>query len=217
MKIIIFKIHICGMSNRNISRKIMIYKPFKTITKFLCFNRCLQDHIPTAEDLISYIKKSTNNLSCYLGECGLDNFNVDNLYIKHRGYLIGLQHNKDLADIFNFFQKNIIEFKYIYVAGGASCEHHGYKFIVHSNEDIHKNTPHVHVERNGVAPRYLLDTLERIPSDEYSHEHLRDEKKIIKPYIRRNIKWFNEKWLMSVNGYIPPIESETGVQYCKES
>ena len=56
MKIIIFKIHICGMSNRNISRKIMIYKPYKTITKFLCFNRCWQEHISTAEDLISYIK-----------------------------------------------------------------------------------------------------------------------------------------------------------------
>lgn len=205
------------MSNKNISRKIMICKPFKTITKSLRLECCLKNHISSVDSLISYIKTSTNNLSSYLGEFGLANFNVENIYIKHKGYLIGLQQNKNLIDIFNFFNKHIIEFDYIFVAGGASCEHHGYKFIVHSNEDIHRNMPHVHVERNGVAPRYLLDTLERIPTDKYLPEHVRDEKKIIKPYIKKNIKWFNEKWLMSVNGYIPPVESETGLQYCKES
>lgn len=217
MKTVIFKIHICGMSSKTFSRKIMIYKPFKTITKSLRLAYCLQNNISTVEALIAHIKNTTNNLAHYLGEFGLDNFVVENVYIKHKGYLIGLQHNKRLTDIFQFFKKSIVVFDYILVAGGASCEYHGYKFIVHSNEDIHKNMPHVHVEKDGVAPRYHLGTLERIATDKYLPDHLRDEKKIIKPYIRKHIKWFNEKWLMSVNGYIPPVETETGLQYCKES
>ena len=39
------------------------------------------------------------------------------------------------------------------------------------------------------------------------------EKKIIKPYIEDNIEWFKEKWLLSINGYKPPIENEEGFQY----
>jgi hypothetical protein len=35
MKVIVFKIHICGMSDKTISRKILIDKPFKTITTVL--------------------------------------------------------------------------------------------------------------------------------------------------------------------------------------
>ena len=78
----------------------------------------------------------------------------------------------------------------MYVAGGASREYHGYKFIVRSDEDRHKNMPHIHVEKDGVSPRYLLSNLERIASDKCLKDHLRDEKKIIKPYIKKNIEMF---------------------------
>ena len=217
MKVIAFKIHMCGMSDRTISRKILIDKPFKTITKVLSLTYCLKNNISTVDELISYIKSSTVDITELLGEYFIDNFTVENIYIKHKGYLIGFQENKYLPDIFNYFKRGIIEFDYICVVGGASREHCGYKFIIHSNEEIHKNMPHTHVEKDGVSPRYLLDTFERIPTDEYLHEHSRDEKKIIQPFIKKNIKWFKEKWLMSVNGYIPPVETETGKQFCKET
>ena len=47
MKAIIFKIHMCGMSNRTISHKIMIDKLFKTITKVLGLTDCLKNNVFT--------------------------------------------------------------------------------------------------------------------------------------------------------------------------
>lgn len=217
MQLIVFKIHICGASDKYYSRKVMIAKPHKTIKKILTLHYCRKKDIQTVADLIAYIKKSIPNLSESIGNFGIENFNVENLYIKHRGYLIGFAENKRLCNIFNFFRKRKIELIYMYVAGGASLDHHGYKFIVRSDEERHKNMPHIHVEKDGVAPRYLLSNLERIASDECLKDHLRDEKKIIKPYIKKNIQWFNEKWNMNVNGYIPPVEIITGQQLCKET
>ncbi len=217
MKVIIFKIHICGMSERDMSRKIMIDKPYKTITKFINMSYCLRNNIFTMGDLISHIKRSTNSLFDLLGDFGIENFNVENIYIKYNGYLIGLQENKYLSDIFSYFKRTILEFDYIYVAGGASREHHGYKFIVHPKEDIHRYTPHVHVQKYNIAPRYYLKTFERFKDDEYLREHERDEKKIIIPFLEKNKKWLWKEWDMYMNGYTPPIVTESGKQYCKET
>lgn len=217
MKAIIFKIHICGMSKRDISRKIMIDKPFKTITKFINLSYCLKNNISTIDNLISHIKESVNGLFDLLGEFGIENFNVESIYIKHKGYLIGLQENKYLSDIFTYFKRSILEFDYIYVAGGASREHRGYKFIVHPKEDIHRYTPHVHVQKYNIAPRYYLKTFERFKDDEYLREHDRDEKKIIIPFLEKNKKWLWKEWDMYMNGYTPPIVTESGKQYCKET
>ena len=189
MKTIVFKIHMCGMSERTISRKIMIDKPFKTIAKTLNLSYCLKNSIFTVGDLISHIKESCNGIVDLLGEFGIDNFNVENIYIKHKGYLIGLQEDKSLSDVFTYFKKNILEFDYIFVAGGASREYHGYKFIVHPKEDIHRYTPHVHVEKDNVAPRYYLKTFERFKDDNYLREHERDEKRIIIPFLKKNKTW----------------------------
>ena len=117
MKVIVFKIHICGMSERTISSKIMIDKPFKTITKLLSLSYCSKNNISTIDNLISYIKESCNGLFDLLGEFGVENFNVENIYIKHKGYLIGLQEDKSLSDVFAYFKKNILEFDYIYPNG----------------------------------------------------------------------------------------------------
>jgi hypothetical protein len=152
-----------------------------------------------------------------LGEFGIENFNVENIYIKHKGYLIGLQEDKSLSDVFSYFKKNILEFDYIYVAGGASREYHGYQFIVHPKEDIHRYTPHVHVKKDSVALRYYLETFERFKGDKHLREHDRDEKKIIIPFLEQNKKWLWEEWDMYMNGYTPPIVTESGKQYCKET
>lgn len=217
MKLLVLKIHICGMSSKNISHKILICKPFKTTTKLFNLSFCFRHKISTIADLISYTKKSVNGISDLLGDFGIENFNVENIYVKYKGYLIGLQENKSLSDIFTYFKKNVLEFNYICVAGGASRMYRGYKFIVHPNEDIHKYKPHVHVKKNGVAPRYYLDTFERFKGDKCLREHLRDEKKIIIPYLEKNRKWLLEQWDMYMNGYIPPAETESGKQFCKES
>ena len=217
MKVIIFKIHMCSMSERTMSRKIMIDKPFKTITKFLNLSYCSKNNISTIGDLISHIKESCNGLFDLLGEFGIENFNIENMYIKHKGYLIGLQEDKSLSNVFTYFKKNILEFDYIYVAGGASREYHGYQFIVRPKEDIHRYTPHVHVQKYNVAPRYYLKTFERFKDDKYLREHDRDEKKIIIPFLEKNKKWLWEEWDMYMNGYTPPIVTESGKQYCKET
>ena len=105
MKVMIFKIHMCGMSERTMSRKIMIDKPFKTITKFLNLSYCSKNNISTIGDLISNIKESCNGLFDLLGEFGIENFNIENIYIKHKGYLIGLQEDKSLSNVFTYFKK----------------------------------------------------------------------------------------------------------------
>ncbi len=217
MKVIIFKIHMCGMSERTISRKIMIDKPFKTITKFLNLSYCSKNNISTIGNLISHIKESDNGLFNLLGEFGIENFNVENIYIKHKGYLIGLQKDKSLSDVFTYFKKNILEFDYIYVTGGASREYHGYHFIVHPKEDCHRFTPHVHVKKDNVALRYYLKTFERFKDDKHLREHDRDEKKIIIPFLKKNKKWLWKEWDMYMNEYTPPVVTESGKQYCKES
>lgn len=213
MKLIVFKIHLCGMSNKTLLPKLLIDKPFKRITKIFDLHLCKKKGVITVNDLIQHIKHSERHLVKVLGNFGLENFIVDNIYIKYNGYFVGFQHDKSLEDVFDYFNKGIIELNYVVNVGGASRIYRGYKFIIHSNEEIHKNTPHVHVEKNGISTRYRLDPIERITSDKCSSEHLRDEKKIIKPYIEDNIEWFKEKWLLSINGYKPPIENEEGFQY----
>lgn len=218
MKLIIFRIHICGMSMKTFSKKIMIDKPFKTITKVYTIKDCIERGIVTIDDLVTCIKESDNNLHEHLGSFGIDHFNFENVYLRHHGYLVGFQQSKKILDVWNYFKKRFcLELDYICVVGGASRAHHGYKFIVHPREEIHKNTPHVHVEKYNVAPRYYLNTFTRFAEDEHLTEHTRDEKKIIKPYLKKHQKWFYEKWHMYLNGYIPPAEDEHGKQYCKES
>ena len=79
------------------------------------------------------------------------------------------------------------------------------------------STPHVHVKKYNVAPRYYLKTFERFKDDKYLREHERDEKKIIIPFLEKNKKWLWEEWDMYMNGYTPPIVTESGKQYCKET
>ena len=218
MKLVIFRIHVCGMSMKRFSKKVMIDKPFKTITKIYSLKKCIDTGIVSIDDLVAFIKESNNNLPGLLDAFGIDNFKAENVYLRHRGYLVGFRQNKDILDVWNYFNRRFcLELDYIYVAGGASREHCGYKFIVHPREEIHKHTPHVHVEKDSVAPRYYLDTFIRFAGDKYLTEHQRDEKKIIKPYLKKHQNWFYEKWHMYLNGYIPPVEDEHGKQYCKES
>ena len=90
-------------------------------------------------------------------------------------------------------------------------------FIIHPDEDIHKNTPHVHVRRDDEETRYYLESLERFPNDKVSRRFLKDEKKRIKPYLLKNKEKLYEYWNLYMNGYTTPAMNEEGKQYYKES
>lgn len=134
-----------------------------------------------------------------------------------RIYLLGLQKDEPLTELFAFFKRAKIEIDYILVLGGASIHCNGYRFTIHPNEEIHKHRPHVHVIKNDTSVRYSIDTFERFEHDTLSREHQRDEKKIIIPTIKKNKKRLYVFWNQYMNGYIPPIEDENGKQYYKES
>ena len=96
-----------------------------------------------------------------------------------------------------------------------SCR--GYRFVVHPNEEIHKHTPHVHVENDDCSVRYSLVSLKRFEQDKVPRNYLRDEKKIIRPFLENNRKKLLEYWNLSINGYTTPIINEKGQQYYPES
>lgn len=217
MKKIVFRIHLCGMSEKTFSKKIMIYKPFNTVKKVFSIKNCNDNGIVYISDLINFIVTNTKDINSLLGDYGTENFNYRSIYIRHKDYLLGLQKDEPLKELFAFFKSSKIEIDYISVLGGASIHCNGYMFIIHPNEEIHKYQPHVHVIKNGISVRYSLDTFERFEHDTPGREHQRDEKKIIIPTIKKNQNRLYDFWNKYMNGYIPPAEDENGKQYYKES
>lgn len=205
------------MTSKQISKKVLIDKPFKTFCRFYTLGYCEKKRVLTTFELIEFVKKNNDCLQKMLGYNGMSNMNCSNIYIEHKGYLFGLQEDKSFRDIVSQLKKHVIIFDYFYVPGGASREHQGYCFIVHPDESVHKFSPHVHVKKNGVSPRYSLTTFRRFSNDKYTRDHIRDEKKIIVPFLKKNRDWFYSKWDLYMKGYIPPIETENGQQICKES
>ena len=75
--------------------------------------------------------------------------------------MFGISEEKEIRKLFHDFKAPVIRLHFFYVPGGASREYRGYHFIIHSDETIHKHSPHVHVEKGGVSPRYSLETFLR--------------------------------------------------------
>lgn len=217
MKEIIFQISVSGMSEEDFSDKIKIYKPFQVVKEKFLLGDCINKGIKSIKDLIDSIKQTNNKFMSVVNNYGEENFNYKTIYIMHKDYLLGLQEDKLLNEIFEYLQSDKIEIIYIIVAGGASIECSGYKFIIHSDEEIHRHKPHVHVKKDNFSPRYSLDTLERFEGDIISREYLRDEKKIIIPFLEKNKDKLLEFWNHNINGYITPVQDENGNQYYKES
>lgn len=193
----------------------MIYKPYSTI-KFNHYTDINTDAC-TINDIIEKFECS-EEYKRFAKEFGLsDNIGYEDVYIKHKNSLLSLNENKHIADVFRFFKTRKIELVYFYIAGGASVNCEGYKFVVHPDEDIHKYTPHVHVKRNGNAVRYHLDTLEKFKQDDGGREFERDEKKIIIPGLKKHRKQLWGYWNYYMGGYVPPEIDEEGYQYYKES
>lgn len=217
MKRIVFKICICGMSDKNYMKRVMIYKPFVTFKAEFCFKRAEEYEGLTLGELIDKLKCREEYKAFASNYYSDDDFNIENIYIKRHGALLGLNEDKSLCDIFKFFKAKRIEAIYFFVAGGASVNCEGYKLVIHTNEEIHRNTPHVHVVKDNMSVRYHLETLERFSQDKCSREYKRDEKKIIIPGILKNKQQLIKLWRDYNGGYEPPVMDIKGNQYYKES
>ena len=172
LKTVTFNAYICGISENNFSNRIMIYSPISTYKKSFCYE-ALKDK--TVSEFINFAKTDSFE---FLGAYGVEELNINRLYIHIEDTLFGLQEDKLLKDIFNHFSVDNIQFAY-FLVGGASIHCSGYRFVIHPDEGIHRNTPHVHVCKDNYSVRYSLITLERFKQDSFPRTYARDEKKII--------------------------------------
>ena len=211
MKKITFTVFYCGMSEDLFDEKIMIYKPISNFSKTFTWEKN-KNSFATAKELVDVFGNIAKEENVYLP----DYYGIDSIYIRTDIGLIGLTVDKKIEDIYCYFKQELIDLVF-FVVGGASLHCNGYLFIVHPNEDIHKNTPHVHVRRDDEETRYYLDSLERFENDKVSRRFLKDEKKIIKPFLSDNKGLLYKYWDMSINGYTTPQINEDGKQYYSES
>lgn len=211
------KIYISGMSESTISKSIMIYK----LNKVFKTRISLEEHNITSDYKISKLLNDLKNekLINFFEKNYIDlkNFNWETVYIKYKKAFISLQSDKIVSEILNFLKNNKIELIYIKVTGGASIHNTGYTFTVHSNEEIHKNNPHVHVVKDSTSVRYSLRTFKRFPNDKCPREYKRDEKKIIIPTLKKNKAKLWDFWKCSTGGFIPTVIDKEGNEYYKES
>ena len=214
MKYLDFNVFLSGMSDETVSDKIMICKPYISV-KISFDSETLEEYkLFHISQLIDFLKTQKAVIGC-LGEYGLDNFKLSTTYLYYKNYLLGMKEDKPLSALFDFLNSDYIQFAHYYIAGGASRHCDGYRFQVHSDEDIHRNLPHIHVSRDGIDIRYHLETLE--PIDKLIMPHKRDNRKIIKPFLLENQKCFLEMWSNSIHGYINPAIDEIGAQFYPES
>ena len=199
------------MSEYTFSEKIMIHKPMQKYEKILYYDKITAK---TVAELLTIIKKDDNFV---LGGYGVENLTAERVYIHTPDALIGMKDNKTLADLFEYFSTDTLLLEYFLIAGGASIHCSGYRFTVHPDEDIHRNTPHVHVCKNDKSVRYSLVTLKRFEQDKVPREYKRDEKKVILPYLINNQEKLMKFWNHYINGYTIPDEDEWGKQYYPES
>lgn len=216
MKEITFEIHsVGGMDAEFYSQEILIRKPkISVIFSFAEEDLEILD-IHCISQLIHHIKTVNHCVESLFSESGMENFSVQTTYIKQKDYLLGIENDKALDQVFSDFQTEHLTFLHFYVGGGGSIEYNGYRFAVHSDESIHKHMPHVHVIKDEESVRYSLITLERI--DDCSHVFLRDEKKIILPALKKHLPRLQEFWTAAMGGYRPPEFDFNNKQYYPES
>ncbi|ODU58589.1 MAG: hypothetical protein ABT01_00170 [Clostridium sp. SCN 57-10] len=209
-----FTVYFCGMSEETFSKQIMIYKPISSIVKSFTETTLRQLTIVNVGHLINYLKKDIV-IREELGDWGFENFTIETVYIRHQGYLLGLQKDKPISEVFRDFKVNRLEFAY-FVVGGASIHNEtSYRFTIHPDEKIHEHMPHVHVSKAGVEIRYSLETL--LPIDPLVNPHKRDDKKIIMPFLQQNHEQLRKLWSYYAKGYTTPEITEDGQQFYSES
>lgn len=216
MKSITFTIHSStGSSDEFYSRHILIDKPKMSISFYYNEEDLETLEIQSVSQLVREVKTTNRCVEEMIADWGMENFTVQTTYIKRKDHLLAFEQDKTLAEVFTDFQTDHLELLHFYVAGGASLECHGYRFMVHSNEEIHRNLPHVHVIKDGESVRYSLVTLERL--DKCSHDFQKDEKKKILPALKKHLLRLQEYWTAAMGGYRPPEFDLKNKQYYPES
>lgn len=209
-----FNIYFCGISDETFSKQIMIYKPNSSIVKSFTEATLHQIGIGYVDELIDYLKKDVL-IRERLGTWGLENFSITTVYILHKDYLLGLQEDKTISEVFNDFRTDHLEFAYFNVGGASIHNETGYRFVIHPDEKIHEYMPHVHVSKAGVVIRYSLETLS--PIDPLVNPQKRDNKKIITPFLQRNREKLLEMWSYYIKGYTTPEITQDDQQFYNES
>lgn len=202
-----------GMSMEYFSDEIMIDKPYNKIEKTYEIGKEINENY-TIEQIIQLFK---TNFGCYTNKYLEEMLTVERAYI-YTGYmLLGLLQDKTILQISKELACDCINIAFFYVAGGASAEYQGFKFIVHPREDIHRNKPHVHVKKAENETRYSLETFERFPGDECNREFLKKEKTVIIPYLKKHAEELMKLWNLYLNGYTSPEINMDGKQLYSES
>ncbi len=180
-------INLIGMSIDDYSQFTHLYKPY-------FIYKCKFCHELNGECLFSELISMAFNEYKFQSEN--NTYSIEELYsyskqyIRYGNYFVGCISDKPMDLIGRELGIDKIYIEIFVFEGGASLQSHGYTFIVHPNEDIHKYSPHIHVKRDEYSVRYSLDTFERYEQDNYSREYLRDEKKIIIPFLKKNSSFF---------------------------
>jgi len=210
MQYIEFKVHFCGMSEELYAEHCMIYKPCHSLTRTYSLDELADRSIVSISQLIQYIK-TDKQIKDHLGEWETEQFNVQAVFFKHQNYLLGLQEDKTVKQVFEELNTDIVQMRF-FVVGGASfhCER-GYLFIVRSKEKGHEHMPHVHVEHGEAMVRFSLETLQ--PIDDMMQPHKRDYKKIILPFLKKNKSKLMEQWNKNIKEYTTPVLSDNGDQF----
>lgn len=217
MKTISFQLNYVGMNDETYSEFIAICKPRYSLSINLNEEEYIGNGICTIGNLITYVRDNIPCIDSFLNEIEFESLTYSSVYCRCNDYLLSTTEDRLLDDLFTYFHTEHLDFVYFYVGGGASEYCDGYTFTVHSNEQIHKNSPHVHVERDGYSVRYSLETLKRYPKDKCGRIYDRDERKIIQPALKELQGILLEYWYHAVNGYKAPTLDENRRQYYPET
>lgn len=110
--------------------------------------------------------------------------------------------NIKFKDVLNFCNLDSIVIIYsVLPIGGEIANYHGYKLYIHSDEEIHRNLPHVHIKCGGEETRINLLTLEIMDDDIFNS---RKDKKKVMSYLKDN----QEKWINYYNDVVIEGKSE---------
>ena len=202
-----------GMSSDTFSDSIMIDRPYGKTERVYEIG----DELDEGATLQQMIDLFRNDSDCDIGIWAKDKITIENAYVYIDNMFLGLLSDKPLLQIAKDLERASLHIVFFCVAGGASREYQGFRFIVHPREDIHRYKPHVHVKKGEYETRYSLETFERFPEDEFSREFKKKEKTIIVPYLKKHVKELMELWNLYLNGYTSPEITLEGKQYYRES
>ena len=193
----------------------MIYKPFRSMARDFTEKLRHQAGDTRISDLVEALKQDAE-IREGLGEWGLAHVTAEAVYVMHRDFMLRFREDKTVSEVFRDFETDRLELAYFLAAGGASIHNEThYRFTLHPDERVHEHTPHVHVKKAGVEIRYSLEDL--MPMDPLVNPHKRDDKKIIRPFLKKNQEMLLEMWRYNAKGYAAPEMNENGQQFYRES